>query len=380
MLSMLWQRWLNRRPKPCRRRTTAPRRCRLRLEALEGRLAPAVLTVNTTGDGSDPTVLSLRQAIQAVDSQSLANLSPQQQQQVSGSLGGDQIRFAPGLTGPLRLAQGELDITKPVLITGQGTAHLSIDAQQRSSVFVVPTRGINVTLDSLTITGGYDVFAGGIWNSGNLTVSNCTLLANYASLGPGGIYNDGNLMVSDCTLFDNVALYAGGSIANAGTATLTSVTVTNNQGGGVTNGGTLLLHNSIVAGNFLYTGGPVSDIVGTLDPNSSYNLIGTGGSGGLSGGVNHNLVGVSNPGLGPLADNGGPTQTCALLAGSPASGSGDPSLLYTSDQRGVVRTGSVSLGAYQDPPPPGSGGGGSFDGYPPWSPGTPGTPPVHRLM
>jgi hypothetical protein len=146
----------------------------------------------------------------------------------------------------------------------------------------------------------------------------------------------------------------------------------------VTNGGTLLLDNSIVAGNFLYMGGPASDIGGTVDPGSSYNLIGTGGSGGLSDGVNHNLVGVSNPGLGPLADNGGPTQTCALLPGSPASGNGDPNLLGTSDQRGIVRSSFISIGAYQDSPPPGRGGGG-FGGYPPSGPGNSG-PPVHRLM
>jgi hypothetical protein len=85
-----------------------------------------------------------------------------------------------------------------------------------------------------------------------------------------------------------------------------------------------------------------------LDPSSSYNLIGTGGSGGLSDGVNHNQVGVGNPGLGFLAANGGPTQTCALLAGSPASGTGDPSLLGSTDQRGVVRALRVSIGAYQD--------------------------------
>ena len=53
------------------------------------------------------------------------------------------------------------------------------------------------------------------------------------------------------------------------------------------------------------------------------NLIGTGGSGGLTNGSNGNLVGVADPGLGTLADNGGPTQTIALLAGSPAIDAGN---------------------------------------------------------
>jgi hypothetical protein len=135
------------------------------------------------------------------------------------------------------------------------------------------------------------------------------------------------------------------------------VTVTANVGASLSGGveidsGTLLLHNTIVAGNFQGSaGGPASDInnlFGSMvDPSSSFNLIGTGGSGGLTNGVNHNLVGVSNPGLGPLQDNGGPTQTCALLSGSPAIDAGDPSLLGTTDQRGVVRTGHVSIGAFQ---------------------------------
>ena len=43
-----------------------------------------------------------------------------------------------------------------------------------------------------------------------------------------------------------------------------------------------------------------------------------GGSGGLNNGSNNNQVGVANPGLGTLASNGGPTQTVALLPGSPA--------------------------------------------------------------
>jgi hypothetical protein len=191
MLSTLWQKWLNRPPQPCRRRPAAPQRCRPRLEVLEDRLAPAVLTVNTTSDGNDPSVLSLRQAIQAVDSQSLANLSPQQQ--VSGILGdNDQIQFAPGLTGTIQLTQGELDITQPVRIDGPGASNLTIDAQGQSRIFAIPTPDINVTLDGLTITRGMDsilsdfVGGGGIVNCGALTVSNCILSGNSAAEATGG--------------------------------------------------------------------------------------------------------------------------------------------------------------------------------------------------
>jgi hypothetical protein len=91
-----------------------------------------------------------------------------------------------------------------------------------------------------------------------------------------------------------------------------------------------------------------------VDTSSSYNLVGTGGSGGLVNGSNHNQVGVANPGLGTLASNGGPTQTVALLAGSPAIDAGDDSVLgpplsLTTDQRGLARlAGShVDIGAFE---------------------------------
>jgi hypothetical protein len=80
-----------------------------------------------------------------------------------------------------------------------------------------------------------------------------------------------------------------------------------------------------------------------------YNLIGDGTGG--SGYTDTDLVGTPDnpidPMLGPLQDNGGPTQTMALLAGSPALNAGDPNELGTPDQRGVLRAGGVNIGAYQ---------------------------------
>jgi hypothetical protein len=80
-----------------------------------------------------------------------------------------------------------------------------------------------------------------------------------------------------------------------------------------------------------------------------HNLIGDGhGTGGFTA---TDQVGTAanpiDPGLGPLQDNGGPTQTMALLPGSPAVNAGDPAQLGTADQRGVVRSGGVNVGAYQ---------------------------------
>jgi hypothetical protein len=203
--------------------------------------------------------------------------------------------------------------------------------------------GSTFTNNSATGPGG----GGGINNDlGTLTVSASTFSGNNAGRG-GGIYNGATLTVTTSTFSANTANAPGdgGGVDSTGMATLTSVTVTGNRGGGVTSAGTLLLENSIVAGN--YQGSTPNDISGTADPASSYNVIGIGGSGGLINGMNGNQVGVADALLGPLADNGGPTQTLALLASSTALDAGDPSLLGTPDQRGVVRTGGVNVGAYQ---------------------------------
>ena len=104
----------------------------------------------------------------------------------------------------------------------------------------------------------------------------------------------------------------------------------------------LTLGNTIVANNV----GP--DATGTVN-SLGYNLIGNAGS--SSGFTATDLVGTSeapiDPMLAPLQANGGPTPTMALLPGSPALNAGDPTQLGVPDQRGVVRTGSVNIGAYQ---------------------------------
>ena len=93
--------------------------------------------------------------------------------------------------------------------------------------------------------------------------------------------------------------------------------------------------------------------------------MGTGGSGGLTNGVNNNQVGVSDVRLAPLANNGGPTQTYALLAGSPALDAGSNCVTdntcgftLTTDQRGpgftrkadgpdADATATVDIGAFE---------------------------------
>ena len=117
---------------------------------------------------------------------------------------------------------------------------------------------------------------------GTATLTNCTITGNSAALG-GGLRNYGPATLTACTISGNTASTAGG--------------LANESGAGYT--GTATLTDTIVAGNTA-PGGAASDIGGSdpADVTGTYNLIGTGGSGGITGGTNGNLVGVDEPGAG----------------------------------------------------------------------------------
>jgi hypothetical protein len=210
---------------------------------------------------------------------------------------------------------------------------------------------------------------GGIDNyGGTLTVSNSTVSGNTAtgvlSLG-GGIYNSNRLTVSNSTLSGNSAPYGGGIYNySSGPITLTNVTLTANRanaagqgGGGLSGGGSPVLHNTLIAGNFNGASGTTrDDVAGPVDPGGDYNLIGDGtGMTGLRNGVNGNQVGSASapidPRLSPLQDNGGPTLTHALLSSSPAIDAGNNAYATDWDQRGPgfrrIVNGTIDIGAFE---------------------------------
>src|SRR5262249_17286871 len=143
--------------------------------------------------------------------------------------------------------------------------------------------------------------------------------------------------------------------------TVTASTIAGNfsaTGGGVYHlGSKALLASTIVAGNTVSsTNTSPSDWAGNAaDSTSTYNLIGVGTNTGLVNGTNHNIVGSAanpvNPRLAALADNGGPTQTMALLAGSPAINAGSNVASLANDQRGAgfnrVAGIIVDIGAFE---------------------------------
>jgi predicted outer membrane repeat protein len=197
---------------------------------------------------------------------------------------------------------------------------------------------------------------GGIANIGILTINNSTLNGNGASAGcfsscsgdGGGIYNSGTLRISNSTLSANEARSSGnfccsdgGAIFNvSGAVTISNSTLSGNSarvGGGIF--GTAALQNSIVANNSATSGNFTGNCVGTMT-SKGYNLSSDGSCNfNGPGDMNH-----TNPLLGPLQNNGGPTQTMALLSGSPAIDSGNPSGCtdgqghpLKTDQRGKLR-------------------------------------------
>ena len=181
--------------------------------------------------------------------------------------------------------------------------------------------GIEGDSSSLTNTNSTIVdnsaayYGGGLDTDSMTSISGSTIADNSAPTGAGLISNTfATTWISDSTIASNSASSIAGGILNYGTATVDDSTIALNSGGGVDiSSGTLILDNTVVAANTSLGGAP-DDINGTLSSASGYNLIGTGGSGGLSNGVNGNQVGVANPGLDPngLQDNGGPTETIAL--------------------------------------------------------------------
>src|SRR5262249_46443943 len=137
----------------------------------------------------------------------------------------------------------------------------------------------------------------------------------------------------------------GGGIA-AATMTLVNDTIVENfatNGGGVFHygtAGTATVKNTIIALNLARYGNTTPDLEGVFK-SDGHNLIGAGTASNFTNNVNNDQVGTPqnplDPKLGPLADNGGPTRTHALLRGSPAIDRGDNSGAPINDQRNVKR-------------------------------------------
>jgi predicted outer membrane repeat protein len=229
--------------------------------------------------------------------------------------------------------------------------------------------GFGLTVISSTISGNTARDSGGgIYGGGTLVDS--TVSGNTA--GTGGGINGGNLTLVNSTVSGNDAKNNGGGIYHTGsTAYLFNVTIADNTanaklsgtgyGGGIYNAsGTVNFQNSIVAANgyvSLFLGHPLfnpEDCWGTLS-SLGYNIVSETADCTVNGSYTQ-----AAPLLGPLQDNGGPTLTQALLAGSPAVDAGQPGNCtdelgapITTDQRGFARPFGprCDIGAFEYYPP-----------------------------
>ena len=215
---------------------------------------------------------------------------------------------------------------------------------------------------------------GGIFNSsGTVVLRNCSITNNTGLVG-GGIWNGGWVEAFGCVFHGNRATYSegptpGGAIYNnpMGTVLIENTTISRNSsqdlGGGIMNYGTVVAMNSTIASNFVVTtygsvqaGGGIwnsgtvhsknSIFAGNSAPQGPdfYGTLYSDGFNLIQDTKDCVIVAVTtgnltdvDPLLGPLQDNGGPTRTHALLSDSPAIENGSNYGAPGTDQRGVPR-------------------------------------------
>ena len=194
-----------------------------------------------------------------------------------------------------------------------------------------------------------------ISSTGSGSISGCTFSGNEAgSYGGGGHLRFWRaLTIVNTSIDDNSTATRGGGLLVTNCASLTAYndTIAGNtaaNGGGIDNvGSTVTLDNTIVADNTGTTNGP--DVLGSFASQGNNLVAMADGSFGWVGSDRSGSIAQPlNPLLAPLGNYGGPTQTIALLPGSPAIGAGTAISGITTDQRGVARPVSKpDIGAFQ---------------------------------
>jgi len=308
------------------------------------------------------------------------------------AVGGGPYTFA--CDGPTTVElEAAIYIHKDVILDGEG--NLTVDGNLEDVLFsnertselhgftLIRRLGIGIendgtlTLMNSTVSGNNipnPEGAQGINNRGTLTLMNSTVSGNDTW---GGIHNYGIMTLTNSTVSGNAcsADCEGGGIHNFGTMTMTNSTVSGNtsdrDGGGIRHSGDgmLTIVNSTVSGNTAplggtaMTGGGTTILTNTLidgtctNPvmtTNGYNIESPGNTCGLDP-DGTDKVNVSDPMLGPLQDNRGPTWTHALLPGSPAINQiPEAACEVETDQRGKPRPESggnaCDIGAFERQP------------------------------
>lgn len=368
----------------------------------------APLTNDTCETASGNGICTLRAAIME------ANHSPNGPATINLPAG--LYALAIPKAGPNGEATGDLNITASLNIVGAGAEKVVLDGSGLDRLIHIGPF-ITVTISGLTLRNGSSDVGGGLRNVGRLTLTDVivrgntatdagggvalatnaysvlhttTIDHNYTPNDGGGLSNNGDLWMYSSLVSSNQASREGGGLYNAGYLTATNSTISNNSaegdggglynepfyqanlyfstvagnladsdndgddGGGLWNAGQLTLRGVLLAEN--YAGADLNDCATSVALSSlGYNLLSTSTGCTLSGVPTGNLLDV-DPRLQLLHNNGGPTLTRALPAGSPAinvvpvpqclNGLGAP---LTEDQRGSPRPagGACDIGAFE---------------------------------
>ena len=379
-------------------------------------LAGAAITVNTTADNAPsafschgaPGDCSLRQAISWAGETS------------DGTVVLPAGHYQLTLTGPEEDSgqSGDLDTGSKVQINGAGARTTVIDARGLGErVFDVLENG-SLGLSRLTVTGGeaIDSSGGGIQTyKATLSLNQVAVRGNISTkTGAGGglFIKESKVSISESLVAENRNSGNGGGIYSDETQlSLVNSTIANNvvdtslypdhEGWGAYGGGLELYGGGLVMQNVTIAGNSVRDGNGGLagygagltipqeptDPIDPLDIVNTVVAGNTATEVEktgqcyepipsagHNLEQqepageprcfetatdlIADPHLGPLTDNGGETDTLALLTGSPAFNAADAAKCPATDQRGLPRPslGGCDIGAFEvqpvPPPPP----------------------------
>ena len=294
----------------------------------------------------------------------------------AGSLTVTSLTFSNGVANNGVQGGGAIYSHGTLSVTGSTFTGNSSPASTGTSGGAINNSGV-LTVTTSSFSGNTAQEGGGVFNQKTATISSSTFTNNKATIfgggallnaagtetlsgdtftgntGPGGgaIDNDTTLKIGDSTFYNNTGgSNGGGAVENFGATTITQTTLSGNTspyGADIFNytGFTLSISMSIVAGGLVGSncGGqaPITDLGYNVD---------TGSSCGFSAAA-HSLSGTQ-PQLDALASNGGPTQTMALPAGSPAVGAVPASVsgcTGSADQRGTIRPqgNGCDIGAYE---------------------------------
>ncbi|MGH9917251.1 MAG: choice-of-anchor Q domain-containing protein, partial [Nitrososphaerales archaeon] len=273
-------------------------------------------------------------------------------------------------SGTLNVIDSTISGNAAGIFTDAGTVNVTNNTLSDNGEGISSSGGTTNVTDS-TLSGNGD---GVLPEGGTTNVTDSTLSGN-----DNGIFTDaGTVNVTTSTLSDSDE---DGVFTTGGTTNVNRSTFSGNSTGIFTDGGTVSLGTSTVSGNYQYgiaaDAGTTNVTNSTLsdDDNGTFNgggtvnltatILGDDAGGDCSGGVTDEGYNIDDDSsctfsatgsvndsptldshLGPLAYNGGPTQTIAILSGSPAIDKVPAIDCPATDQRGVARTAPCDIGAY----------------------------------